>query len=119
MSIQNLSEDIVLVILPEEPELVDELNILAGGIADEYKCDLIIDFSKVEVITSTSIGILVTLRDSLSKSGRRLFLTGVSFPTRCIFKILGIEELFEFCEGKDTALAAIECARTKTARTEY
>jgi len=46
----------------------------------------------------------------LQKRSRRLILSDVALPTKCIFKVVGLEQLFEFSDNKDTALAELENA---------
>jgi len=108
VEIQNLSENIVLVVLPREPNLINELQKVIETVTAEEKCDVVVDFSKADVITSTSIGKLINLRDLLRNRGCRLILSSMRLPTRCIFKVIGLEECFDFSDNKDTALAELE-----------
>jgi len=108
VEIQNLSENIVLVVLPREPSLINELQKVIETVTAEEKCDVVVDFSKADVITSTSIGKLINLRDLLRNRRCRLILSSMRLPTRCIFKVVGLEECFDFSDNKDTALAELE-----------
>ena len=110
MEIQNLSEGIILAILSEEPNITCELATVVEALNADQACDVIVNFSAVGVITSSSIGKLIELRDVLQKRSRRLILSDVALPTRCIFKVVGLEQLFEFSDNKDTALAELENA---------
>jgi len=90
VELQNLSEGIVLAILSEEPSITSELTTVAEAANSGQACDVIIDFSTVDVITSASIGKLIELRDVLQKRSRRLILSDVALPTKCIFKVVGL-----------------------------
>jgi len=104
----KLTCNIVLLVLPEEPQLNKEIQNLNEAVVGGEDCHVIISFSGVEVVNSASLSSLIILRDLLNKNARRLILCSVSFPTRCIFKVVGIERLFEFSEDKATALATLE-----------
>jgi anti-anti-sigma factor len=111
MGIQNLSEDIVLVELPfKEPQIADELKAVNEIASNKPDLDVIIDFSKVEIVTSSSIGNLIILRNLLHERGRRLMLCNVAPMTKCIFVVAGLKDIFEFVDDKSTALAAVQHA---------
>jgi len=114
---QKLADNIVVLLLPEEPQLNREIKNLNEAVSggDRHSaqlgrgnCHVIISFSGVEIVNSASLSSLIILRDLLNKHNRRLILCSVSFPTRCIFKVVGLEGLFEFSEDKATALASLE-----------
>jgi len=109
MSIQNPPEDLIVANLPsKEPQIADELESLNKTIGNNPDCDVIIDFSRVEIITSSSLSNLLILRNLLSKSGRRLILCNVVVVTKCIFNVAGLDEIFEFADDKPTAVATVQ-----------
>jgi len=55
MSIQNWSDDIVLVNLVKEPNISDELQAVTGMVTSKGGFDVVIDFADIEIITSSSI----------------------------------------------------------------
>jgi anti-anti-sigma factor len=111
MGIQNLSEDVVLVELPfKEPQIADELKAVNEIASSKPDLDVIIDFSKVEIVTSSSIGNLIILRNLLHERGRQLMLCNVAPMTKCIFVVAGLKDIFEFVDDKSTALAAVQHA---------
>jgi len=111
MGIQNLSEDVVLVELPfKEPQIADELKAVNEIASNKPDLDVIIDFSKVEIVTSSSIGNLIILRNILHERGRRLMLCNVAPMTKCIFVVAGLKDIFEFVDDKSAALAAVQHA---------
>jgi anti-anti-sigma factor len=114
MGIQNLSEDVLFVDLPlENLQIGNELKNLNEAVVTKEDCDVVIDFSKVEIITSSDISNLLTLRTLLREHKRRLVLCSVSTLTKGIFTVAGLDAVFEFADDKDTALAAIKCAKDK------
>ena len=111
MGIQNLSEDVLVVELPsKEPEIADELKTANETVSNERNCDVIVDFSGVEIITSSSISNLLILRNLLSEHERRLILCNVAVVTKCIFTVAGLNDVFEFVNDQPTALAAVQHA---------
>lgn len=112
MGIQTFSEDILLIDLPfKEPQIGDELKSLNEIIGAGGDCDVIVDFSKVEIITSSNISNLLALRALLREHGRQLILCSVSAPTKGIFTVAGLDAVFEFARDKYDALAIMQ--RTK------
>ena len=110
MGIRHLSEDVILVTLPKEPQTGKELRAVNETIGSEGLWDVIIDFSMVEIITSANISNLLILNRSLQNAGLRLIFCNVALPTKCIFKIAGLDVFFEFADDKFAALAAMKLA---------
>jgi len=109
MGIQNLSENIILLTLPcDRLERADELKNLNEVISDKSQCDVIIDFSAVEIINSWNISNLLILRDMLDGAGRKLILCNVNTTTKCIFVVAGLSETFIFADNRSAALDIIQ-----------
>jgi anti-anti-sigma factor len=108
MGIQDWSEDIILVDLPQEPEMGDELKMVTGIVRDRGDCEVVIDFSNVDIITSSSISKLLKLRKLLADCGHRLVFCSVAAATRGIFTVTGLDGIFEFADDKFVALASLQ-----------
>ena len=108
MGIQDWSEDIVLVDLPQEPEMGDELKAVIEIVRDRGDCEVVIDFSSVDIITSSSISKLLKLRKLLTDCGHRLVFCSVAAATRGIFTVTGLDGIFEFADDKFVALAGLQ-----------
>ena len=108
MGIQNWSDDIILVDLPQEPQLREELNAVNEIVCDRGDCDVIVDFSSVDIVTSSSLSALLKLRKMLTDCGHRLVFCNVAAATKGIFKVTGIDEIFEFVDDKFIALAGLQ-----------
>lgn len=108
MGIQNLSEDILLVDLPlKEPQIANELKSVNETVSNNGNCNVIIDFSGVEIITSSSISNLIILLKLLQERGRQLILCNVAVVTKCIFTVAGLDKVFDFADDRSAALAAM------------
>jgi len=108
MELVHLSDSIVVLCLTTEPQVCEDLKRLNEKVSQRCDFDVIVDFSRAEIITSSSISNLIILRNWLEGSGHRLILCNVRFATRCIFKTLGLDTFFEFAENRTTALAVLE-----------
>jgi anti-anti-sigma factor len=108
MGIQNWSEEIILVDLPQEPEMGDELKTVTETVRDRGDSDVVIDFSSVDIITSSSISKLLKLRKLLGDCGHRLVFCSVAAATRGIFTVTGLDGIFEFADDKFVALAGLQ-----------
>jgi len=108
MGIQNWSEDIVLVDLPQEPEMGDELKTVTQVVRDRGDCEVVIDFSKVDIVTSSSLSKLLRLKKLLGDCGHRLVFCSVAPATKGIFTVTGLDGIFEIVDDKFVALAGLQ-----------
>jgi anti-anti-sigma regulatory factor len=118
MGIRNFSEDVLLADLPsEELQIGDELKSLNEIIITKSDSDVVIDFSKAEIVTSSDLSNLLALRALLREHGRQLILCSLSAPTKGIFTVAGLDAVFEFASDKYAALAAIQHTKSKPTHT--
>ena len=107
MEIEHLPENILFVCL-QEPQLRNELvavnEILSN---DGCTCDVIIDFSGVELLTSEGISSLIILERLLNSSGHKTILCAVSSNILQVLERTGIQPLFEFASDEFAALQSI------------
>ncbi len=108
MGIENWSENIVLVDLPQEPQTAEELYAATEIVCDRGDCDVVIDFSSVDIVTSSSLSGLLKLRKLLADCGHRLIFCSVAAATRGIFTVTGLDGIFEFADDKFVALASLQ-----------
>ena len=105
MEFQNLHNNTILAKLASsEMKISDELKEINEKINQKKDCDLVLDFSNVEIINSSNISNLLILRSILEKNGRKLFLCHVQMITRCIFVVAGLIELFTFIDNTEEAI---------------
>ncbi len=106
MGIQDWSEDTILVDLSEEPEMGNELIAVTEMVSDRDDCDVVIDFSGVDIITSASLSKLLKLRTMLSDCGHKLVFCSVTAATKGIFMVTGLDAFFEFADDNSVVLAS-------------
>lgn len=108
MGIQNWSEEIVLVELAQEPQIGDELKAVTEIVRDRGDCDVVIDFTSVDIVTSSSLSKLLKLRKLLADCGHRLVFCNVAAATKGIFTVTGLDGIFELADDKFVALASLQ-----------
>lgn len=108
MAVENSLEGIVTVDLHPEPNTGTELATVASLVRLRGDCDVVVDFSDVDIVTSASLSKLLQLRKLLAGNGHQLILCGMSAETESIFKVTALDRVFEFAEDKCAALTAIK-----------
>jgi anti-anti-sigma factor len=108
MGIQDWSDDIILVDLPQEPHMGDELKTVTDIVRDRGNCDVVIDFSSVDIVTSSSLSKFLKLRKLLADCGHRLVFCNVAPATKGIFTVTGLDGVFELVDDKFVALASLQ-----------
>jgi anti-anti-sigma factor len=111
MGIQNWSENIILVDLPGEPMMGDELKTVTEIAKDRGDCDVVMDFSSVDIITSSSLSKLLKLRKMLQDWDHQLVFCNVAPATKGIFTVTGLEGIFKVVDDKFVALAGLQLVR--------
>lgn len=111
MGIKTLSDNIIVVVLSTEQRAREELAAINEKASKGFVSDVIVDFTYVEVLTSTSISNLITLQNWLKEAGRQLVLCNVSVITKCIFDVSGLDVVFKFASNGAAAIKTIKSAR--------
>jgi len=112
MGIKNLSKDVLLVVLPSKgPKIAHELKAVNETVSKKKgNRDVVIDFSRVEIINSANISNLLILHNLLQNSGHRLIFCNVATVTKCIFVVAGLDKVFDFSDDQPAVLAAVHDA---------
>ena len=108
MRMQIWSDGVILVELPGGPGLSRALESVISRVHDREDYDVVIDFSKVTIISSRSIAPLLRLRELLHSHRKRLLLCGLSCSTRDTFSVTALDGVFEMADDKGNALAALQ-----------
>jgi anti-anti-sigma factor len=111
MGIQNWSENIVVVDLPQEPQLGEELKAVTEIACKRGDCEVVLDFSEVDIVTSSSLSKLLKLRKLLGDCGQKLILCNVAAATKGIFTVTGIDSIFDMVDDKFVALASLQLVK--------
>lgn len=96
----RLSENVILVKLGlGDSKVSEELKRLNKNLNQNKDCDVVLDFTYVEIINSSNISNLMILRGLLEDQGRKLVLLNVQSITKCIFVVAGLSNFFNFVEN--------------------
>ena len=108
MGIQSWSDDVILVELPAGLRERAELKTVIDAVHDKGACDVVVDFSNVDIVGSPTFSKLLELRKSLQQRGRKLVLCGVAPAVKGVFTIARLDGAFEFVEDRFAALARVQ-----------
>jgi len=110
MTIKSYADNIILVDLPPEPDTRRELDNLMKILSAGSNCDVVIDFSRVNIMTSMALSGFLQLRKLMEESRRRLIFCNATSITKDIFKVTCFEGIFEFIDDRTEALEALQPA---------
>lgn len=103
--------DVVIVEFADR-KILDELCIseigeeLAGVIESRPQIRLLLNFNNVEHLSSAALGMLITLREKVTKASGSLKLAGIIPQIYEVFKITRLNHVFDIHESENGALAA-------------
>jgi len=114
MTLEELSEDLLLVTLPERPLLGKELARLRDIADDQTDRAVVIDLSRTEVLTYESLTCIVILHTSLADMGRRLIICNLSASTRRLFERMGLDQMLTITNINTTSTEPVpaQCSRS-------
>lgn len=108
MGIQDWSENVISVDLRPEPQTRDQIEEVIHQARDRGNCGVVMDFTSVTILTSTSLAALLRLRKLLSDCGQRLVLCAVGSATKGVISVTGLDGVFEIVDDRFAALAKVE-----------
>jgi anti-anti-sigma factor len=111
MGIQDWSENVILVDIAPEPDFCEELKVVTDIVRQRKNCSIVIDFSEVDIVTSSSLAQLLRLQKVLDDQNQQCVLCGIKPKTRGIFEVTGLDKVFEFVDDRFLALAGLQLAK--------
>jgi len=108
MGIQNYSEDVLEVTLPEQPQHGQEIDVVNKMLSRSVDFDVMVDFTQVEMLTSETICGLMILSKLLKGAGRKLVLYNLPSSIKQIFVRTGLLTVFDLVGDKFDALEYIQ-----------
>ena len=111
MATDGVLDDILLIILPEQPQNGNEIDLVNKMLGENVDHDVVMDFGNVEMITSATLCSLMILDRLLRGGGRQFVLCNVPSEIRQIFARTGLDSVFEFCDDEQVAFQAIRSCR--------
>ena len=110
MEINESGEGDVTILSIEGEITINELHILKEkiyGLIDTDRLRVLIDFSGVTFLDSTSLGTFLIFSRKLETAGGTLALCALSEPIQEIFDLVGFTEFFSIYPSADDALASM------------
>lgn len=105
---QQLSERVLLVTLPAEPQSGNETETMLRCAGARRDCDVIVDLSLVEIMSSATLCSLLILERLMNASDRQLVLCSVPPDIMGVFTRVGLHKLFRFANDDFAALQALD-----------
>ena len=69
---------------------------------------ILLDFSSVRFLSSSMLGVLISMQKKTKSIKGRMVLAGLRPKLREVFKITGMNKLFEFAENESEALSGFD-----------
>ena len=96
-----------------DSKLLDEVEIsrigeeLAALVASEDKPQLVLDFSNVVHMSSSALGMLITLHKQVRQRGGRMALCSIRPEIYKVFSITKLSGVFQIYDSRTTAIAGV------------
>jgi len=108
VSIENWSDQIIVVELQDDPTFTDDMNALMDQLKERGDQDVVLNFSAVNYINSSNIAKLLKIRKTLISHKRRLVLCGIDTSVWGLFLVTGLDKVFAFADDVANALASVQ-----------
>jgi len=91
-----------------DPESIQQLGLeLFSLIEKDQRTKLVLNFSKVDFLSSAALGKLITFEKKAKKAGSELILTNISPEIFQVFAITNLDKLFKIKDSEADALAVL------------
>ena len=105
MGTQDWSKDVIFLNLPRKLWKNDELQRVIEMVRERGDCNVVVDFSSVDVVGCSTLSRLLELQQLLQDIGHKLILCGVAQAKRGVFIIARFDDVFDFIKDKFATLA--------------
>ena len=106
MAVRNATAGCVVIDIVGEVTAASESTLMDAYARSGDAHALVLNFSGLEYMNSSGIGLLVTLLVRVQRQGRRLLAFGLTDHYRQIFELTRLDEAIEIHEDEAAALAA-------------
>ena len=108
VSVENWSEEILVVELQDDPAFTDDLTAVIDQVNGREDVDVVLNFAGVNYVNSSNIAKLLKLRKKLHGRKRRLVLCGIGTNVWGLFLVTGLDKVFDFADNLATGLATVQ-----------
>jgi anti-anti-sigma factor len=87
---------------------VEQISNELAALVEEKGCRrIVLDLARVEMISSSTLGVLIDLKHRLDDKQGRLVIAGLREELMNVFRVTRLENRFEFHTNRQAALAAL------------
>ncbi len=96
-----------------EPTMLDAYHVQAVGdelyklVSEQGLSRLIIDLGSIKMLSSQALSVLLNLRKMVEEATGEIAISGVDPRLYRVFKVTNLQNLFEFYQDNDQAIAAM------------
>lgn len=104
----------VTVVELTDKKILDEVNIsqigeqLASLVAQADHPKILLDFTNVQYMSSSALGMLITLHKRVREKGGQLRLCNIQSAIYEVFVITRLSEIFQICPSRAEALTSLQ-----------
>jgi anti-anti-sigma regulatory factor len=110
MATSNLTEQVFLIALPNRPQASSEIERATRKITAQTPRHVIIDFSQVEIISSSTISELLIIESHLHELNRKLVLCCLPEKIQALLVSVGLQSLFLVANDSLEAFEMLEAS---------
>ena len=107
MTVQEWSDDIMLVELASEPQFSEDLATLNDRLAKRPH-HVVVSLAEVGHLNSSNLAQLLRLRKRTQETDRQVVLTAVPDGVWGVMLVTGLDKVFRFAEDVPSALATLQ-----------
>ena len=115
MSTQETPDGINVLNMADQPELTGEIDMLIVQFADQ-PADVVVDFSGVRFVSSTTLATLLSLRKQIADMDRRLALCAIDEQIWSVFQTTHLDSMFEVAPDVEAARALLKAPPAPAAK---
>ena len=108
VSVENWSEDILVVELQDDPAFSDDVTAVIDQVDGHKDVDVVLNLAGVNYLNSSNIAKLLKLRKKLHARKRRLVLCGIDTNVWGLFLVTGLDNVFDFADNVAMGLASVQ-----------
>jgi len=108
VSVENWSEDILVVELQDDPSFSDDVTAVIDQVDGSKDVDVVLNLAGVNYLNSSNIAKLLKLRKKLHARKRRVVLCGIDTNVWGLFLVTGLDKVFDFADNVAMGLAGVQ-----------
>jgi anti-anti-sigma factor len=111
VKIDSLAGDLIVFSVRGEPNLGEELKAMTDMVAGDVNGNVILDYSDVDIIRSSSLTKMLKLRQAVIARNHQIVLCNIHPLTQSIMEVTDLNKVFSIAVDKETAISMIRANR--------